>query len=135
MKRRRPERPGDSPRRSSPVPPAFDLSADHIPVLLDDVIDAIAPRDGAIYVDGTFGAGGYASALLAAAECRVLGIDRDPESVRRGVALAAGRPGRLTLIEGRFGDMERLVGDAALGSVAGVALDLGVSSMQLDQAE
>src|SRR5437016_10998161 len=102
-------------------------SPDHLPVLLDAVLAALMPADGAVYVDGTFGAGGYSAALPAAAQCRVLGIDRDPDSIRRGAALAARHPGRLTLIEGRFGEMERLVGEAAPGPIAGVALDLGVS--------
>jgi 16S rRNA (cytosine1402-N4)-methyltransferase len=95
----------------------------------------LMPRDDAVYVDGTFGAGGYSAALLAAAHCRVLGIDRDPEAVRRGAALAARHEGRLTLIAGCFGDIERLVGAAAPGPIAGVALDLGVSSVQLDSPE
>src|SRR5581483_8823268 len=107
----------------------------HVPVLLDAVVAALAPQDGAVYVDGTFGAGGYSAALLAAARCRVFGIDRDPAAVRRGAQLAAEHPGRLTLVQGRFGDMERLVGAAAAGPIAGVALDLGVSSMQLDEAK
>ncbi|HEX3860720.1 MAG TPA: 16S rRNA (cytosine(1402)-N(4))-methyltransferase RsmH [Stellaceae bacterium] len=115
--------------------PAEQPASAHVPVLLDAVLAALSPRDGAIYVDGTFGAGGYSTALLAAAECRVVGIDRDPDSVRRGAALAAQHPGRLTLIEGCFGDMERLLGDATPGPIAGIALDLGVSSMQLDGAE
>lgn len=110
-------------------------SPDHVPVLLDAVLAALMPGDGAVYVNGTFGAGGCSAALLAAADCRVLGIDRDPNSVRRGRALAAGHRGRLTLIEGRFGDIERLVGEAAPGPIAGVALDLGVSSIQLDSPE
>ena len=104
-------------------------------MLVDAVVEALAPRDGAIYVDGTFGAGGYSAALLAAARCRVVGIDRDPVALRRGAALAAAYPGRLQLIEGRFGDMERLVAAATPGPIAGVALDLGVSSLQLDAAE
>jgi 16S rRNA (cytosine1402-N4)-methyltransferase len=124
---------GQTPDQVSGQTP--DQAFGHTPVLLDAVIDALAPRHGAIYVDGTFGAGGYSAALLAAAQCRVLGIDRDPDSVRHGAALAAAHPGRLTLIEGCFGDMERLVRDAAPGPIAGVALDLGVSSMQLDRAE
>jgi 16S rRNA (cytosine1402-N4)-methyltransferase len=110
-------------------------SSDHVPVLLDAVLAVLMPLDGAVYVDGTFGAGGYSAALLAMAQCRVLGIDRDPDSVRGGAALAAQHPGRLALVEGRFGDMERLVGEVMPGPVAGVALDLGVSSMQLDSAE
>jgi 16S rRNA (cytosine1402-N4)-methyltransferase len=109
--------------------------SDHVPVLLDAVVAALAPRDDALYVDGTFGGGGYSAALLAAARCRVLGIDRDPAALRRGAALAARNTGRLTLIEGRFGDLERLVGAATPDPVAGIALDLGVSSLQLDAAE
>jgi 16S rRNA (cytosine1402-N4)-methyltransferase len=103
--------------------------------MCEEVVAALAPRDGATYVDGTFGAGGYTTALLASARCRVLGIDRDPEAVRRGATLAARHPDRFTVIEGRFGDLERLVGEAAPGPIAGVALDLGVSSMQLNEAE
>jgi 16S rRNA (cytosine1402-N4)-methyltransferase len=110
-------------------------AAEHVPVLLDAVLQALAPRDGAVYVDATFGAGGYSAALLEAAQCRVLGIDRDPEARRQGNALVARHPGRLTIIEGRFGDMERLVAPASPGPIAGVAFDLGVSSMQLDRPE
>lgn len=109
--------------------------ANHVPVLLQEVMAALAPRDGAIYIDATFGAGGYSAALLEAARCRVLGIDRDPEALRRAAPLAARHEGRLTVIEGRFGDMERLIGPASLGPIAGVAFDLGVSSMQLGRAE
>jgi 16S rRNA (cytosine1402-N4)-methyltransferase len=101
----------------------------HLPVLLDEVVAALAPRDGATYVDGTFGGGGYSTALLDAAQCRVVGIDRDPDAVARGAALAARYAGRLRLVEGRFGEMARLLGGE---KVAGVALDLGVSSPQLD---
>ena len=107
----------------------------HRPVLLAEVLSALAPRDGATYVDGTFGGGGYSTALLAAARCRVFGIDRDPDAVRRGQSIAAEHDGRLTLIEGRFGDMERLVAPFAPGPIAGVALDLGVSSDQIDEPE
>lgn len=120
---------------ASTEPTADNAAAEHIPVLLDAVIEALAPRDDAIYVDGTFGGGGYSAALLAAARCRVFGIDRDPEALRRGAALAATYPGRLSLIEGRFGDMDRLAGSAGLGPIAGIALDLGLSSIQLDTAE
>jgi 16S rRNA (cytosine1402-N4)-methyltransferase len=107
----------------------------HLPVLLDEVVAALAPRDGAIYVDGTFGAGGYARALLERARCRVLGIDRDPAAVARGRALEAEFPGRLTVAEGRFGEMEAVLAAEGLGEVDGVALDLGVSSPQLDEPE
>jgi len=106
----------------------------HIPVLVEAVLAALAPRDDAVYVDATFGAGGYSEALLGAARCRVFGIDRDPEAVARGEVLAAHYGGRLTLIAGPFGDMERLLGPFSPGPIAGVAFDLGVSSMQLDEA-
>ena len=108
---------------------------EHVPVLVDAVLAALAPRDDATYVDATFGAGGYSEALLGAARCRVFGIDRDPDAVARGQALAQKYGGRLTLIAGPFGDMERLIGPFAPGPISGIAFDLGVSSMQLDQAE
>jgi 16S rRNA (cytosine1402-N4)-methyltransferase len=107
----------------------------HIPVLVEVVLAALAPRDDAVYVDATFGAGGYSEAILGAARCRVFGIDRDPDAVARGRALADKHGGRLTLIAGPFGDMERLLGPFAPGPIAGIAFDLGVSSMQLDEAE
>jgi 16S rRNA (cytosine1402-N4)-methyltransferase len=106
----------------------------HIPVLLDAMLAAIAPRDDATYIDATFGAGGYSEAILGAARCRVFGIDRDPDAVARGRDLVAKHGGRLTLIAGPFGDMERLIGTFAPGPIAGIAFDLGVSSMQLDEA-
>ncbi len=104
----------------------------HIPVLLNETIRALAPRPGGAYVDGTFGAGGIAAAILEAADCRVSAIDCDPEAIGRGRALRDRFGDRLTLIEGRFGDMERLVRSAGGGPVDGVALDIGVSSPQLD---
>src|SRR5580658_8513295 len=110
-------------------------SPGHIPVLVEAVLAALAPRDDAVYVDATFGAGGYSEALLGAARCRVFGIDRDPDAVARGEALAARYGGRLTLIAGPFGDMERLLGAFSPGPIAGIAFDLGVSSMQIDEAE
>lgn len=103
----------------------------HVPVLLSEVIEGLAPKPGGRYVDGTFGAGGYARAILEAApDTRVWGIDRDPAAITRGRDLAAAFPGRLVLVEGRFGDMDRIVADAAPAD--GVALDLGVSSPQID---
>lgn len=104
----------------------------HQPVMLSEVMAALAPRDDGIYVDGTFGAGGYSRALLEAANCVVWGIDRDPDIVARGQALARAFPGRLTLVPGRFGRMDVLLGARGVGDVDGVALDLGVSSLQLD---
>src|SRR3546814_7151347 len=81
----------------------------HRPVLLKEVLEALAPRDGAIYVDGTFGAGGYSRALLEAADCTVCGIDRDSAAVAHGRDLGKRYAGRLTVVEGCFGDMERLL--------------------------
>ncbi len=109
--------------------------APHIPVLRDAVIASLMPKSGGHYVDGTFGAGGYSEALLGAADCKVWGIDRDPDALAFGSALVARFPGRLTMIEGNFGDMDRLLGDRGVETVDGVALDLGVSSMQLDRPE
>lgn len=108
----------------------------HIPVLLAEVVAALAPRDGGVYVDGTFGAGGYSRALLEAAPgCHVVAIDRDPAAEERASALAAEFAGRLTFIPGCFGAMADLVPAAGFAAVDGVALDVGVSSMQIDQPE
>lgn len=110
-------------------------AARHKPVLLSEVIDALGPRDGAIYVDGTFGAGGYTSAILEAANCTVFAIDRDPNAIAGAGQLLQRYAGRLQVIQGRFGDMVRLLEIHGVRAVAGVTLDLGVSSMQLDEAE
>src|SRR5579859_6845801 len=118
MTRARPTSPVVSEGATGPSP-------DHLPVLIDAVLAVLMPADGAIYLDGTFGGGGYSRALLAAAQCRVVAIDQDPEAVRGGAALMARHPGRLTVIEGRFGDMARLVGEVMPGPIAGVTLDLG----------
>jgi len=107
----------------------------HIPVMLKEVLAALSPRDGGIYVDGTFGGGGYARAVLEAADCSVWGIDRDPEAVARGADLVHQFPGRLTVVGGRYGDMAAILAAAGLDAVDGIALDLGVSSMQIDDAE
>ena len=109
--------------------------ARHIPVMLSEVLHALEPKSGAIIVDGTFGAGGYSKAILEAAECEVFAIDRDPEAVAAGRALAAKFPGRLKLVAGRFGAMDEIVNRQGIEAVDGVALDLGVSSMQLDEPE
>jgi 16S rRNA (cytosine1402-N4)-methyltransferase len=102
----------------------------HIPVMLDEVLDALQPRAGAFYIDGTFGGGGYARAILEAADCRVLGIDRDPDAIARGKALVAHFGGRLTLAHGSFAEMDTLADESD-----GVVLDVGVSSFQFDEPE
>jgi 16S rRNA (cytosine1402-N4)-methyltransferase len=106
----------------------------HRPVLEREIVAFLRPRAGALYVDGTFGGGGYARALLAHEGTRVVGIDRDPEAVHRGELLAAEVAGRLIMIHGCFGEMDRLVQRHGVRAVDGVALDLGVSSYQLDDA-
>jgi len=104
----------------------------HIPVMVNEVVDALAPRDGAVYVDATFGAGGYSRALLESADCTVWGIDRDPLAVALGRDLSKDYGGRLTVLSGRFGDMRELLAEVGVSAIDGVALDLGVSSMQID---
>ncbi len=106
----------------------------HKSVMVAEVVNVLAPQDGSIYVDGTFGAGGYSQALLDAADCRVIAIDRDPSVAAQAEALARRSGDRLAFRLGRFGDMEQLV-QADERPVDGIAFDLGVSSMQLDQAE
>ncbi len=104
----------------------------HVPVMANEVAAIMAPADGEVYVDGTFGRGGYAVTWLEAADCIVYGIDRDPDAVAFGRQLAARYPGRLTVLEGRFGEMDRLLAEQGVETVNGVALDLGISSPQID---
>jgi 16S rRNA (cytosine1402-N4)-methyltransferase len=104
----------------------------HVPVMLGEVLQQLGPRAGATYLDATFGGGGYAAAILEAAPCTLWAIDRDPDAVARGAALAARHPGRLHLIEGRFGDMLSLLADSGVHGLDGVVLDLGLSSFQID---
>lgn len=108
--------------------------APHIPVLLDEVLDALAIAPGETHVDGTFGAGGYSSAMVGRG-AKVFAFDRDPDAVREGQAVVAAKGGALTLIEGCFSDMERLLAERDVAGVSGVTLDIGVSSMQLDRAD
>ena len=107
----------------------------HIPVLLGPVMDALCPAHGEVFVDGTFGAGGYTKALLDTAPCKVIAIDRDPNAIAAGAWLVESFADRLTLVQGRFSQMEQIVADAGLTHVDGIVLDVGVSSMQLDQGE
>ncbi len=108
-----------------------DPNAPHIPVLLDPILDRISPVSG-VWLDGTFGAGGYSRALLEAGADKVIGVDRDPEALERAARWQGEYGARLELVDGRFGDLDRIAGTAALD---GVVLDIGVSSMQIDQAE
>ena len=108
----------------------------HAPVLLDQVLSALSPADGGAYVDGTFGFGGYTCAILDAAACRVFAIDRDPAASARAEQLCKdGYGDRLVFLAGTFGGMAELLNEKGIDAVDGVALDIGVSSMQLDDAE
>ena len=107
----------------------------HYPVMLNEVLSVLSPVDGGVYVDGTFGAGGYARAILDAADCTVVAIDRDPDAAKRADNLSKDYAGRLIFLRGCFGDVENLLAEAGIGKVDGFVLDLGVSSFQLDQAE
>ncbi len=109
--------------------------APHIPVLGPPAVQFLKVQSGGVYIDGTFGAGGYSRAILAAADCKVIAIDRDPSAIAGGADLVAGSQGRLTLTQGRFSALDRIANDAGVAAVDGVVLDVGVSSMQLDQAE
>ena len=109
--------------------------AHHIPVLVRPAVELLAPRDSGLYVDATFGAGGYARAILAGADARVIGIDREAPALARGADLVREARGRLTLVEARFSRLAQVVRDSGHALIDGLVLDLGVSSMQLDQAE
>lgn len=112
---------------TTPAPPG------HVPVLVEEVIHALAPVDGAVMVDGTYGGGGYARAALAVANITLLAIDRDPEAMERAWA-HAGKDPRLVPAAGRFGELDTIVRAGGRESVDGVMLDLGVSSFQIDEA-
>jgi 16S rRNA (cytosine1402-N4)-methyltransferase len=108
--------------------------ARHVPVLLDEIVAHLAPVPGEVFIDGTFGLGGYSRALLTSG-ASVIGIDRDPTAIAGGQALVAEAAGRLTLLPGRFSELDELARSAGHESVDGVVLDIGVSSMQIDEAE
>ena len=106
----------------------------HAPVMLTEVLESLAPKADEVYVDGTFGGGGYTQAVLQAANCKVVGIDRDLDAITRAERLAAQNE-RFTPILGRFGDLDAQLLNAGIESIDGLMLDIGVSSYQLDQAE
>ena len=107
--------------------------APHKPVLIDEVVGALALQPGDTAVDGTFGAGGYSRAMLAVGAGRVIGFDRDPDAIAEGPSLVP--DARLTLVEERFNQMDRVLAERGIGPVDAIALDIGVSSMQIDRAE
>jgi 16S rRNA (cytosine1402-N4)-methyltransferase len=104
-------------------------------VLLSEVIESLSPRDGEIFIDATFGAGGYTRALLKAADCSVIAIDRDPTAVAGAQKLCAEFPGRLTISEAPFSALDAIAEEQGFDRVDGVVLDIGVSSMQLNEAQ
>jgi len=102
----------------------------HVPVLLSEVLDALAPKDGETYIDATFGAGGYSAAILAEANCQLVGLDRDPNVLPHVERLRAQFGERFSFVQTEFSKLDTAVGDE---KVDGVVLDIGVSSMQLDE--
>src|SRR3954451_240300 len=121
--------------RSAAPPGAAGGPARHLPVLRERAIEALAVKPGGLYLDATFGAGGYTQAILATEETRVIALDRDPSAIAAGAAVVADFPGRLKLIQTRFGDLGEAAEAASLGAFDGIVLDIGVSSLQLDKAE
>jgi 16S rRNA (cytosine1402-N4)-methyltransferase len=115
----------------TPISTQTSSSAGHVPVMLGEMLEALAPENGECFVDGTFGGGGYSRAILDRADCTVWAIDRDTDAVARGHALEADYDGRLKVLAGRFGDMDTLLARHAIDAVDGVVLDLGLSSFQL----
>lgn len=113
----------------------FELESAHIPVMCNEVVKYMTPQEGEIYVDGTFGAGGYSRALLEAANCTLYAIDRDPDVQPLADKMTARYGKRFNFLTGTFGEMDRLLIAEGINGVHGVVLDIGVSSMQLDTAE
>jgi 16S rRNA (cytosine1402-N4)-methyltransferase len=106
----------------------------HVPVLGREAVEMLAPRAGGIYVDATFGAGGYSRAILGVGGTRVIGIDRDRTAIAGGFDLVDRSEGRLTLVEDRFSNLAAICAAEGVAAVDGVVMDVGVSSMQLDEA-
>ncbi len=106
----------------------------HISVLGPEAVEMLSPREGGIYVDATFGAGGYSRLLLSVAGTQVIGIDRDRTAIAGGAALVGEAAGRLTLVEGRFSQLAEICAAQGRDAVDGIVMDVGVSSMQLDEA-
>jgi 16S rRNA (cytosine1402-N4)-methyltransferase len=109
-------------------------AARHVPVLARAALEQLDVRDGGVYLDGTFGAGGYSRAILQAADAIVIGVDRDQSAIANGMGLVQQAAGRLTLVEERFSNLDAVAHRLGHDAVDGVVLDIGVSSMQLDEA-
>lgn len=104
----------------------------HISVLLEEAVTALQPADGGVYLDGTFGGGGYSRAILERADCRLYAIDRDPEAVARGEKMKAEYPGRFEVMLGRISEISELLADREAAGLDGAVFDLGLSSYQID---
>lgn len=117
------------------LPDAAGGPARHVPVLLEAVLQGLKPAAHEIYCDGTFGAGGYTRAILQTPETRVIAIDRDPDAIAAGAGLVAESAGRLQLVQNRFGNLAGVMQDIGIAALDGVVLDIGVSSMQFDEAQ
>ncbi len=109
--------------------------ARHIPVLRAEVLEALALRSGGTYLDATFGAGGYTAAILATPGTKVLALDRDPRAIAGGFDAVEAAAGRLTLVEAQFSELESSAQTQGIEAFDGIVFDIGVSSMQLDEAE
>jgi 16S rRNA (cytosine1402-N4)-methyltransferase len=112
----------------------------HAPVLAAELLDAISPRDDGLYVDGTLGGAGHAALILGRAPgARLIGIDRDPSALAASREALAGfgsmTRGRIELVHGEYGELAAILAERGIAQVDGIALDLGVSSPQLDVAE
>lgn len=116
------------------LPPELPRDPRHDPVLRDEIVAALVIAPGELHVDATFGAGGYTRAMLAAG-AHVIACDRDPDAIAEGQALVDASDGRLRLVHGRFGEIDRLLAEQGVGQVDGIVFDIGVSSMQLDRSE
>ncbi len=106
----------------------------HLPVLLKEMLDYLAPKAGEIYLDATFGGGGYTKAILEKTDCQVVALDRDPDAIARAHVLAQQFPGRLKVLQGSFALLEDLWPQAGFSELHGVVFDFGVSSYQIDEA-
>ncbi len=109
--------------------------ASHTPVMEEEAIAALAPQNKGVYVDATFGGGGYTRAILGKANTSVYGFDRDPTAIERAISWAPAYGPRLKLINRPFAEMEEGLAEEGVDAIDGAVFDLGVSSMQLDEAE
>ena len=107
---------------------------DHVPVLLDEVVAALQPADGEVFVDCTLGGGGHTAAILRAADCRVIGIDRDPSALAAARGQLAAFGDRFVAVRASFSALQSVLGDVGVERVDGILADIGVSSHQLDSA-